>query len=88
MDEKLSARERKALETMDLCWYRFEIVGKLPVGKITLDRVVERGLAEIGPSPRQPGVMGWAITEAGRRALYGKAYDAWKAKQPVETNQL
>lgn len=81
MTDALNARQRKALETMDLCWYQFEIIGKLPVGKVTLATLVERGFAEVGPSPRQPGTSGWAITEAGRRALYGKAYDAWKAKQ-------
>lgn len=88
MEQKLNARDRKALETMDLCWYKFEIVGKLPVGRITLDRLVERGLAEVGPSSRQPGAMGWAITEKGKRALYGKAYDAWKAKQPANDPEV
>jgi hypothetical protein len=80
----LNTRERKALATMSLCYYKFEIIGKMPVGTITLARLVDRGFAEYGPSPRQPGAMGWAITDEGRRALYGnKGFEAWKALQPA-----
>lgn len=68
---QLNSRERQALETMDLCPYRFEVKGKFSagVGSTTLAGLVERGLAEVGESPRHKGAMGWAITEAGRAAL-------------------
>jgi len=73
MGENLNPRERKALEAMSMCPYRFELLGKmgLGVGKGTLNGLVVRGLAEEGISPRQSPSLGWAITEAGKQALYG-----------------
>jgi hypothetical protein len=73
MVEQLNYRERQALERMDICIYRFELLGKFGrgVGEGTLDGLVARGLAEKGDSPRQPGQPGWAITDAGKQALRG-----------------
>ena len=67
----LSGRERKALMAMSYCHYKYELKGQLGlgVGAKTLEALVQRGLAKIGPSPRQPGQMGYAITPAGQAAL-------------------
>lgn len=55
---------------MAVCYYKYEIKGKLVgVGEKTLAALVDSGLAERGPSPRHPGAIGWAITEAGKAAL-------------------
>jgi hypothetical protein len=68
VDSSLTSRERKALETMWLCPYEFELLGKFStgIGRGTLDGLVAKGLAEVGPSPRQPGQTGWRITPEGR----------------------
>lgn len=68
----LNDKERRALEVMDICPYQYELLGKFPrgVGRGTLDGLVARDLAEVGPSPRQQSAEGWAITEAGKHALH------------------
>lgn len=73
MVERLNPRERKAFEAMSMCPHRFELLGNmgLGVGKSTLDGLVARGFAQQGISPRQPPLPGWAITDAGKQALYG-----------------
>ncbi|MGO9038556.1 MAG: hypothetical protein ACLPV2_09905 [Steroidobacteraceae bacterium] len=65
-------RELKALEAMDSCHYEYELQGQIGrgVGRGTLQELVRRGLAKQGPSPRQRGEVGYAITDAGRAALH------------------
>jgi predicted DNA-binding transcriptional regulator AlpA len=67
----LHLREFKALWHMQGCPYRNEARALMPsgIGPLTLNKLVERGLAEIGPCIEHPGEFGWAITTAGRNAL-------------------
>lgn len=67
----LNSRERKALQAMDACTYQYELKEQMgaEVGRRTLKGLLDRGFAVMGPSPRQPGQMGYAITDEGRKAL-------------------
>jgi len=72
----LSARERTALDKLALEHTDFLIAGQLVgVGKITMARLVDLGLAEVGPSQRYYGEQGWRITSDGWRCMYGKTYE-------------
>jgi hypothetical protein len=67
----LNNRERKALLAMSNCHYEYELRGRLGsgVGQATIDGLIRRGFAKVGPSPRQRGQIGYAITEQGRTVL-------------------
>ena len=73
MENRLRAHECKALkllggDTTDfLVWGQF--VG---IGRPTLASLVERGLAETGPSRNYSSEIGWRITEDGWRCMYGE----------------
>ena len=87
LEVRLNPRECKALLAMSGCPYRFEIKGKMGrgVGDNTLAGLVATGLAECGKSNRHSDAMGWAITEAGKRALRGQECERFqKAKPPAK----
>lgn len=72
----LSARERTALDKLSLDHGDYLIAGQLVgIGKVTMSRLVDLGLAEVGPSERYYGELGWRITSDGWRCMYGKTYE-------------
>jgi len=82
MTHVLNARERKALNHLSLDHRDFIIKGQFPVGigKETLETLVNLGLAEIGPSKRFSGDVGWRITDDGWRCMYGETLDEIRTK--------
>lgn len=77
MKTVLNKRERDALWKLSTEGGRteFMIAGQLVgFGKVTLQRLVDLGLAEVGPSERHYGENGWRVTENGYRAMYGMSH--------------
>lgn len=46
----------------------------LKIGRNTLNRLVDIGLAETGLTNRRRDEIGWRITDDGWRCIYGKPY--------------
>jgi hypothetical protein len=76
MGRRLSTREMKALAVLSKDRRRYLIKDQFPpdIGKRTLEGLVGLGLAEIGPSIRYPGKMGYKITADGWRAQFGLSF--------------
>jgi hypothetical protein len=81
MSYTLNARERRALADATLGDPDFIIEGNFPsgVGKGTLDKLVELGLFQTGPSKRYHGEIGWRMTDDGWRCMYGKTHSEMMA---------
>ena len=81
MEDKLSVRECKALKMLGDDPTEFLIWGELVgIGPATLASLVERGLAETGPSRKYSPEIGWRITADGWRCMYGKTVGELLAK--------
>ncbi len=77
MTTVLNKRERLALWKLLTEGGRteFMIGGQLVgFGKVTLDRLTELGLLEVGPSDRFYGESGWRVADNGHRAVYGMTH--------------
>ena len=75
MTYRLTDRERKLLDHLQIDHETFQIPGQLPVGtgKITLERLTELGLLETGEG--RFGQTGWRLTDDGWRCMYGQTLD-------------
>ncbi|MEV5020723.1 hypothetical protein MRBLMA1_000521 [Sphingobium sp. LMA1-1-1.1] len=73
MTYRLTDRERKLLDHLQMDDETFQIRGQLPVGtgEITLHRLTELGLLETGGG--RFGETGWRLTDNGWRCMYGKS---------------
>ena len=88
MIEEPNARERRALEGMAACPYRYELRENLgPAGAQTLANLGDRGWAVGGLCPVQPESHGWAITELGQKVL-DACYARERAKHVQKTTTL
>lgn len=77
MTAVLNKRERAALWKLSTEGGRddFLIAGQLVgIGKVTIQRLVDLGLIEAGPSERYYGETGWRVTDNGYRAMYGMTH--------------
>lgn len=73
MTHVLTSRERRALEKLNEDRRDLLIKGQLVgVGAVTLQMLVDLGLAETGSSKRYYDERGWRITDDGWRCMYGK----------------
>lgn len=74
MSRVLNAKERHALERMELDHASFHVKADLGtgIGLKTVDELLGLGLIEAGPSPRHYGQIGWRITPDGWRCMYGR----------------
>ena len=80
MTDEPNARERRALEGMAACPYKFELRENLgPAGSQTLASLGVRGWAVGGPCPVNPESNGWAITDLGQKVL-----DACHAREQAQ----
>jgi hypothetical protein len=71
----LTNRQRAALKELTKNKDKFTPYWQfLRAGKVSLNLLVEVGLAETGPTNRRRGEIGWRITENGWRCIYGKTY--------------
>jgi hypothetical protein len=77
MSGVLTTRQKRALQKLSFDHKEFVVKGELPagIGLGTMDRLVELGLAEKGPSQRRRGQIGWRITDDGWRCMYGHTAD-------------
>jgi len=72
MNQELSKREHRALIKLNEANDHpdFTIKGDLSgIGSATLQSLVEKGLAETGPSRKFDGEIGWRMTAEGQRHL-------------------
>lgn len=73
MDDVLNSRECNALQQLSDVHNEFLIKGELVgIGDVTLASLVDRGLAETGPSRKYGPQIGWRITDDGWRCMYGE----------------